>query len=68
MKKKFTYSFVACFAVMAIILCGGCFGGKLAWADATYTKVGGISAKVVDGSRVHQYPLCRLREGFRRQP
>ena len=49
MKKKFTYSFVACFAVMAIILCGGCFGGKLAWADATYTKVGGISAKVVDG-------------------
>ena len=47
--KKLIYSFFTCSIAVCVILCGGCFGGKLAWADATYTKMGGISAKVVDG-------------------
>ncbi len=49
MKKKIIYSVMSVCLMMSMLMCGGCFGGKLAWADATYTKMGGVSAKVIKG-------------------
>lgn len=48
MIKKLVYSVVSACLVVCVVICGGCFGGKLAWVDATYTKMGGVSAKVVE--------------------
>ena len=55
--RKFIYSFFTGCIAVCVLFCGGCFGGKLAWADATYTKMGGISAKVVDGENKKAFVL-----------
>lgn len=57
MKKKIVYSVMSACLMMCVLICGGCFGGKPAWADATYTKMGGVSAKVVEGDSKKAFVL-----------